>query len=90
MQPPDPLHSFYEKQVGRTHQQSPGDFFLADIPRLTPEQTPLCHDDGVEMFWMPVTEIDQTPIQPRIQKPLLKRTMAGDMATWWAFVDDTK
>jgi 8-oxo-dGTP pyrophosphatase MutT (NUDIX family) len=63
-------------------------FFLADTPTLTPESTPLCADDGVEMFWMPVASIEQTPIEPSAQKVFIRRAIAGDKTPWWAFVED--
>lgn len=65
-------------------------FFLAEAPALHREATPACGDDGVEMFWMPVTDIEKTPIKPEVQKPFIRRALAGDRTAWWAFVDERK
>jgi 8-oxo-dGTP diphosphatase len=66
----------------RTH------FFLADVPALSPEVTPTCNDDGVEMFWMPIEHLEKTPVKPRIQKAFIRHTINGDRSAWWAFVDE--
>lgn len=64
-------------------------FFLAEAPTLTPKTTPVCDDEGVEMFWMPIADMERTPIKPEAQKPFIQRVIAGDKTAWWAFVDES-
>jgi ADP-ribose pyrophosphatase YjhB (NUDIX family) len=63
-------------------------FFMAEALALAPETTPVCDDDGVEMFWIPIADLERTPIKPEVQKPFIQRTIAGDKTAWWAFVDE--
>ncbi len=63
-------------------------FFLVECSTLSISNTPQCVDEGVELFWMPVKNIEQSSIRPRIVKKFINQTLQGQKEPWWAFIDE--
>jgi len=63
-------------------------FFYAEGPGWSLSNTPICDDEGVIMFWLPVSQINDSQIQPAIQKDFIVRFLMGDRSPWWATVRD--
>ena len=63
-------------------------FFYAEGPGWSTSHVPVCNDEGVTMFWAPLSELSALPIQPSIQKKFIERFFQGDRSPWWATVRD--
>jgi 8-oxo-dGTP diphosphatase len=60
-------------------------FFLVESRDLDPSVTPRCNDEGVEMYWIPSSQMKHEPIKPESVKQLLCNWLDGARNTWWAY-----
>jgi 8-oxo-dGTP diphosphatase len=60
-------------------------FFLVESVGLDPSAAPRCNDEGVEMYWVPSSQVKHEPVKPESVKRLLCNWLDGVRDTWWAY-----
>ncbi len=61
-------------------------FFAARCEGLSCTVTPCCNDEGIELFWVPRTEISQCAFAPPVLLPHIQAWLRGERKIWWEFV----
>jgi 8-oxo-dGTP pyrophosphatase MutT (NUDIX family) len=61
-------------------------YFCADCAGLSPKVIPKCKDEGVELFWTPISELQATHLAPSVLKTMIASYLAGDKLPWWATI----
>jgi 8-oxo-dGTP diphosphatase len=60
-------------------------FFRVESSALTPNHAPQCNDDGVQLYWVSLSQAKDEPVKPEAVKQLLCGWLAGERKVWWAY-----